>query len=70
MIYSLDHGPAHVHLIGPDGRARIALNCPDGPPVPVDARGMDATRLHKALGLVADNLGLLCKEWSSIHGTA
>ena len=38
MIYTLDHAPAHVHLVGPEGRAKIALNCPKGPTVPIDCR--------------------------------
>jgi len=32
VIWTNDHRPAHVHVIGPDGEAVFNLNCPDGPP--------------------------------------
>ncbi len=69
MIYTLDHGPAHVHLVGPDGRAKIALNCPDGPPVPIDVRGVDAAVIKKSVRLIGESLSQLCQAWRSLHGT-
>ncbi len=69
MIYTHDHRPAHVHVVGVDGRARIALGCPDGPATAIDAVGMEATTLRQAVALVAENLELLCTAWRSLHGT-
>jgi hypothetical protein len=68
MIYTRDHGPAHVHVVGPEGRARIALNCPDGPPVPIDAFGIDTATLRRIIDEVAGEIERLCREWSLIHG--
>lgn len=69
MIYVKDHGPAHVHVVGPDGRAKIELNCPGGPPLPVDVRGIDAITVRQVVGLIADDLARLCAAWREIHGT-
>jgi hypothetical protein len=32
VIYSNDHRPAHVHVIGNGCEALLVLNCPDAPP--------------------------------------
>ncbi|MFM9971453.1 MAG: DUF4160 domain-containing protein [Burkholderiales bacterium] len=69
MIYTRDHGPAHVHLVGPDGRAKFALNCPDGPAVLIEARGVDASTLRRALVSIGNELSMLCRTWREIHGT-
>lgn len=69
MIYTHDHAPSHVHLVGPDGRAKIALNCPDGPLALIDSRGIDAGTLKNALDQIQAELVALCREWRSIHGT-
>ena len=69
MIYTHDHAPAHVHLVGPDGRAKIALNCPSGPVVLVDARGIDEGTLRRALTQIEQALSALCENWRLAHGT-
>lgn len=68
MIYTNDHGPAHVHAVGPDGRAKIALNCPNGPVLPVDIRGVDPGTVRKLVALIEQELVELCATWRSIHG--
>lgn len=68
LIYTHDHAPAHVHLVGPEGRAKIALNCPNGPVVPIEARGVDAGTLREALPLIDVELAVPCATWSSMHG--
>ncbi|HRP97111.1 MAG TPA: DUF4160 domain-containing protein [Rhodocyclaceae bacterium] len=68
MIYSLDHPPAHVHVVGPQGRARIALNCPDGPAIPLDARGIERGTLRRMLDHIDSNLAGLCGAWDATHG--
>ena len=69
MIYTQDHFPAHVHVVGPQGRARIALGCPNGPVSPIDATGIDLATLRQAIATVTQNLKMLCDAWRSIHGT-
>jgi hypothetical protein len=69
MIYTLDHAPAHVHLVGTEGRAKVALNCPDGPALPIDVRGCDAPMLKKMLQDIGQALPMLCQAWRSMHGS-
>jgi hypothetical protein len=68
MIYTLDHAPARVHLVGPEGRAKIALNCPTGPVVPISIRGVDAVTIKSALVAIEQELTELCRIWRSMHG--
>lgn len=69
MIYTLDHAPAHVHLVGPKGRAKIALNCPDGPALPIDVRGIDSAELKEIVRTVQQRLPELCLAWRMTHGS-
>jgi len=69
MIYSLDHPPAHVHIVGPEGRARIALNCPNGPAIPIDAHGIAAATLKRIVIAIEAEIAGLCEEWRRIHGS-
>ncbi len=68
MIYTLDHAPAHIHLIGPSGRAKIALNCPNGPALPIDVRGLESAVLKRAIQEIEQHLSELCQTWRSLHG--
>lgn len=74
MIYTLDHPPAHVHVVGPDGRAKIALNCQQGNPLPnplpIVAHGMDAATLKKLVDAVAERQDGLCEAWRQMHGSS
>ena len=56
-------------FVGTDGRAKIVLNCPDGPVLPIDVRGLDTATLKKALHIVEQELSKFCQAWRSIHGT-
>ncbi len=68
-IYTNDHRPAHVHVMGPNGEAVFELNCPDGPPILREIHGKvtraEATKIVAAL---AKMLSELCEKWSEIHG--
>lgn len=71
VMYSNDHPPAHVHVMG-DGREVIFdLNCPDGPPEVRrvsrrdDLRSAEANRIRSAL---IGRLAQLCAKWRAIHG--
>lgn len=39
VIYPNDHGPAHVHVLGPQGEAIFKLHCPVGPPTLRESMG-------------------------------
>ncbi len=68
MVYTHDHRPAHVHAVSSGGRAKILLNCPDGPVVASDARGMDAKTLRQLLIEIENHRHFLCSSWSRQHG--
>ncbi len=68
VVYTNDHRPAHVHVIGNGCEVTFELNCPDGPPELRENFGFryrDILRIWKAL---AGALELLCENWRAIHG--
>ncbi|WP_131112258.1 DUF4160 domain-containing protein [Sulfuricystis thermophila] len=70
MIYTLDHPPPHVHVVGPGGRAKIALNCAGGMPLPISAFGIRPDVLKELTRTIAANQTMLCEAWRRTHGTA
>ncbi len=73
VIYSEDHRPSHVHVVGVEQAAILLLNCSDDPlphgPVAIrENRGFAARELRSIIELVEANLALLCTEWRRIHG--
>lgn len=66
VIYTHDHQPPHVHVIGNDGDAVFNLNCPDGPPElrELYIRQRKANLIRQIL---IDHLPELCRKWSEIH---
>ena len=68
MIYVHDHRPAHVHVVSPTGRAKLMLNCPGGPIVAQEARGIDARTLRHLMVAVDEHLQALCQAWRMQHG--
>ena len=67
VIYTNDHRPAHVHVIGPNGRAVFDLHCPEGPPMVRDSR-LNPDELAKIKAVLQRHLAELCKAWEKIHG--
>ena len=70
MVYTHDHPPAHVHIVGPNGRAKVLLNCPDGPPVPNDIRGIDKASMRRLIEAITAEVSRLCEGWERTHGQA
>lgn len=68
MVYTHYHPPAHVHIVGREGRAKVLLNCPEGPPMPVDIRGIDGQTMQRLMKDIATELKSLCDGWERIHG--
>ncbi|MBI5921768.1 MAG: DUF4160 domain-containing protein [Betaproteobacteria bacterium] len=68
MIYTHDHGPAHVHLISAEARIKVWLNCPAGPLEPYEARGVNRVTIRRLLEALESALNQLCHEWKKIHG--
>ena len=67
VIFTDDHEPAHVHVIG-DGNAKIDLTGPGGKPELVANDGFKAGVLRKALRIVAEQRAFLLEKWSEHHG--
>ena len=67
-IYTNDHQPAHVHVIGNGGEAIFILHCPDGPPRLRDRYGFTERETGRMEAALASVLDQLCREWSKIHG--
>lgn len=68
VIYSNDHRPAHVHVIGPDHEAVFDLRCPDGPVSLRENFGFANRQLTKIGEELTRTLLRLCSEWRRIHG--
>ena len=68
VIYTNDHRPAHVHVIGNGCEAVFRLNCPEGPPELRENYRFSPRDLAKIMTALNSELLRLCAEWSKIHG--
>jgi hypothetical protein len=68
VIYSNDHRPAHVHVIGAGCEAVFKLNCPEGQPELRENYGFTTRKLSRIKTGLMSNLTHFCAEWSRIHG--
>jgi len=68
VIYSNDHRPAHVHVIGGGCEAVFALNCLQGPPILRENYGCSHGGLLKIQRALVADLVELCAAWRDIHG--
>lgn len=64
IIYTQDHEPAHVHVRGAAGEARINLR--DGQLM--TNFGLSAPDLRRAMAEVARERLRLLEDWETIHG--
>jgi hypothetical protein len=69
IIFTNDHLPAHVHVVG-DGEAKIDLLGPAGAPRLVWADGMSRAEVRRALHIVTEAQAFLLARWEEIHGRA
>lgn len=67
MVYSRDHPPPHVHVVGPRGSAKILIAGPAGRPALVWNQGLTRRDLEQALAAIDDHHQLLLDEWNRIH---
>lgn len=67
VIYSNDHRPAHVHVIGNGCEAVFNLNCPEGPPELRENFGFSLAEVNRIQVALANRLKHLCDQWSEIH---
>jgi len=67
VIYTNDHRPTHVHVIGRGREATFELHCPDGPVEVRENFGFSLKELRQILEALRENLGELCQAWRRIH---
>ena len=67
VIYTDDHEPAHIHLIG-DGLAKVHLLGPDGQPEVVDVRGIKRSDMRRIYAEIVERREEFLAEWERIHG--
>jgi hypothetical protein len=70
VIYTNDHWPPHVHVIGAGRQARIALGAEGERPHIVTNEGLSRRELAVALAEIDRNRELLIERWREIHGDA
>ena len=70
MIYTNEHGPPHVHVIGPGAQARTLLGEEDERPRLMTNEGLSGRQLGQALVEIGRNRDLLVQRWREIHGDA
>lgn len=68
VIYTNDHRPAHVHVVGGGGEAVFYLHCPEGPPELRESIGLSMPELNSIAAQLAAELLKLCDSWRNIHG--
>ncbi|WP_408253408.1 DUF4160 domain-containing protein [Paraburkholderia caledonica] len=67
-IYTNDHPPPHVHVLGPNREAIFELNCPDGPVSLRESYNFSSRELQEVADLLTRGIPDLCKKWGEIHG--
>ena len=67
VIYSNDHTPEHVHVIGADCEAVFELHCPEGPVTLRESYGFTKRQLRGVMEQLNELLLELCSAWESIH---
>lgn len=69
VVWSNDHMPPHVHVLGKGLDARVKLNLPDGPVEFWDYKGeLSRDHLNEFLAEIAERYIDCGKVWSEIHG--
>jgi hypothetical protein len=67
-IYTNDHRPAHVHVVGAGCEAVFHLHCPGGPPELCEVLELSAQELNRIAAQLQADLAMLCRSWRKIHG--
>jgi hypothetical protein len=67
VIYTNDHSPEHVHVIGTNKEAVFELHCPEGPVTLREFYGFTKKQLRWLIDEITAQLLVLCSAWESIH---
>lgn len=69
VIYSNDHRPAHVHVIGDGCEAVFEMNCEGGAIFLRENYGFKLIRLRRIKKFLQEHRSDICSRWKRIHGT-
>jgi Domain of unknown function (DUF4160) len=69
VIFTNDHRPPHVHVIGPEESARFELLCDLGSVKLMDNINFTLSKLQVIEIYLIKHIAHLCIEWERIHGT-
>lgn len=67
IIYSDDHEPAHVHVVG-DGNAKVDLGGANGMPEMIYAGGFKQGDVGRIMDIVRKHRTMFLERWNDIHG--
>lgn len=67
VIYTNDHRPPHVHVIGPQEHARFELLCDLNQVRLMSTVGFSLAQLRLIESYLVEHIGHLCQQWGEIH---
>ena len=67
IVYSRDHPPPHVHVVTPNGQAKVPVHGRNGHPTLVWNLGLARRDLAAALAAIEEHRKLILAEWDRIH---
>lgn len=68
VIYTNDHRPPHVHIVGAQVKARFELLCDLGQVRLMSQIGLTHSQAQQIASYLTTHIGQLCNEWRRIHG--
>ncbi len=68
VIYTNDHRPVHVHVIGDGCEAVFEMNCGGGPIILRENYGFALVRLRRIKATLQEHRTMICSAWKRIHG--
>jgi Domain of unknown function (DUF4160) len=68
VIYTNDHRPAHVPVIGDGCEAVFKMNCGGGPIALRENYGFALARLRQIKIVLQEHRNRICSAWEKIHG--
>jgi hypothetical protein len=67
VIFSNDHDPAHIHIVGPGSEAKVQLAGTNGLTL-IWQHGFHPAEMRKVMVEVALRREMLLQRWNDIHG--
>lgn len=68
VIYTNDHRPPHVHVLGVEEHARFDLLCDLSRVKLNSSHGFSKAQLKSIDIFLNQNIGALCSAWGEVHG--